>query len=236
MIINSENIKRFREKTGFSQTELSEIVGVSLRTIQNYESGGKIPKSKHAILRSVLENPAKHFSDDFNQSLNESTPEYKPEAIPVDFKEMNVMFVPLVSKFAYAGYLDNLGDHEYVGELPKIPFANDVQNKGDYLCFEVKGDSMESDGPDTILEGDILLCRNVRQEYWKSKLHINKWDFVIVHKERGVLIKRITKHDTNTHELTLHSLNDYYDDIVVHLQDVQAIFNVVDLRRKRNRR
>jgi phage repressor protein C with HTH and peptisase S24 domain len=158
------------------------------------------------------------------------------EVIEVDFAEINVMFVPLVSKFAYAGYLDNMGDDEYVEELPKIPFANDVQNRGDYLCFEVKGDSMDNGEHDAILEGDILLCRNVKQEYWRSKLHINKWDFVIVHRERGVLIKRITEHNTNTHEITLHSLNDYYDDIKIHLKDVQAIFNVVDLRRKRNRR
>lgn len=224
LILKGIDVKNIRLSNGLNQTDFGKSLGVSLRTVQSWES-------KEKDLSKKIELLVKNKYADNTQLKN---PE--PEAIPVDFTEMNVMFVPLVSKFAYAGYLDNMGDDEYVGELPKIPFANDVQNRGDYLCFEVKGDSMESNGPDTILEGDILLCRNVRQDYWKSKLHINKWDFVIVHKERGVLIKRITEHNTNTHELTLHSLNDYYDDIKVHLKDVQAIFNVVDLRRKRNRR
>ncbi|MDB0602310.1 S24 family peptidase [Tenacibaculum maritimum] len=217
--------KEIRKRLEYTQIEMGKVLSVTRKTIGEYEKSDLIPDDKAKFVTMLLEKETKGYNENKNT-----------EAIPVDFTEMNIMFVPLVSKFAYAGYLDNLGDDEYLEELPKIPFANDVQNRGDYLCFEVKGDSMESDTPDTILEGDVLLCRNVRQDYWKSKLHINKWDFVIVHKERGILIKRITEHNTETHELTLHSLNDYYDDFKIHLKDVQAIFNVVDLRRKRNRR
>jgi phage repressor protein C with HTH and peptisase S24 domain len=160
------------------------------------------------------------------------TEEKLNEAEKIDFSKMNVMMVPLVSKFAYAGYLDNMGDNEYFEDLPLIAFANDVQNRGDYLAFEVKGDSMDSGLSNSIIEGDILLARNVHQDYWASKLHIKKWNFIIVHKDRGILIKRITSHDINTNQLKLHSLNDYYNDININLKDVQAIFNVVDIKRK----
>lgn len=47
------HIKELRESIGKTQTELAEMIGVSLRTIQNYESGGIIPKSKYAILRKL---------------------------------------------------------------------------------------------------------------------------------------------------------------------------------------
>jgi len=47
------HIKELRESLGKTQTELAEMIGVSLRTIQNYESGGIIPKSKDAILRKL---------------------------------------------------------------------------------------------------------------------------------------------------------------------------------------
>lgn len=215
-------LKKIRKNLGLTQTEFGKMLGVGIRTVQSWESGSRnITESTKMLLES---------------KLKPEQSSYNTEAIEVDFTQLNVMFVPLVSKFAYAGYLDNLGDDEYVGDLPKIPFANDVQNKGNYLCFEVRGDSMHNEKDDAIKEGDILLCRNVRQDLWMSKLFIHKYDFVIVHKERGILIKRITEHNTTTHELTLHSLNDYYDDIKIHLKDVKAIYNVVDLRRKRNRR
>lgn len=54
MIIKGIDIKKFRKKSGYSQKDLAEILGVSYRTIQNYEAGGTIPKSKHAILRDLI--------------------------------------------------------------------------------------------------------------------------------------------------------------------------------------
>lgn len=37
--------------------EFAELVGVSVNTVQNWESGGKIPKSKHPILQSLTAKP-----------------------------------------------------------------------------------------------------------------------------------------------------------------------------------
>lgn len=158
-----------------------------------------------------------------------------PEAMSVDFTEMQVMYVPLVSKFAYAGYLGGYGDDEYIGDLPKIPFANGFRPKGKYRCFEVRGDSMTANSRDSIEEGDIILGREVKQEYWQSKLHINQWDFIIVHREDGILVKRIIDHDVEKGILRLHSLNEYYEDFEVHLKDVAQIFNIVEITKKPRR-
>ena len=57
LIMNDLNIKEIREKLGVSQETLAEMVGVHPRTIQNWESGTKIPKSKHAILRDLVLKP-----------------------------------------------------------------------------------------------------------------------------------------------------------------------------------
>lgn len=43
----NDKIKELREKKGMTQTELGEKVGVSLRTIQNYEAGKSYPKQNH---------------------------------------------------------------------------------------------------------------------------------------------------------------------------------------------
>ena len=52
--MNSLDIKKIRNKLGISQQELAEMIGVHYRTIQNWERGGTIPKSKHTLLCDVL--------------------------------------------------------------------------------------------------------------------------------------------------------------------------------------
>lgn len=55
--MNYLDIKNLRTTLGVTQKQLAEMVGVSVNTIQNWESGGKIPKSKHPILASLTQNP-----------------------------------------------------------------------------------------------------------------------------------------------------------------------------------
>ena len=103
------------------------------------------------------------------------------------------------------------------------------------MAFEVKGDSMNDGTEDSYLEGDRLYCREIGQHLWAtSKLHLRKWDFVIVH-EDGILIKRIIDHDVDNHTITIHSLNDMYPDKVIDLIEVRQIFNVIESVRPRRR-
>lgn len=55
--MNNLDIKNLRTKLGVTQKEFAELVGVSVNTVQNWESGGKIPKSKHPILQSLTAKP-----------------------------------------------------------------------------------------------------------------------------------------------------------------------------------
>ncbi len=144
-----------------------------------------------------------------------------------------VMEVPLVNKFAYAGYLAGYGDNVYIKTLPQYAFMVDKEYKGAYLAFEVKGDSMDNGTRDGYVEGDIVLGREVPYHHWANKLHINKWDFVIVTKNDGILIKKITEHNTANGDIVLHSLNELYTDIKMNLKDVAQIFNVVQVSIKK---
>lgn len=58
--MNDLDIKKIRERLGISQETLAEMVGVHPRTIQNWESGTTIPKSKHAILRDLVLKPQRY--------------------------------------------------------------------------------------------------------------------------------------------------------------------------------
>lgn len=58
--MNDLDIREIREKLGVSQESLAEMIGVHPRTIQNWESGSTIPKSKHAILRDLVIKPQQY--------------------------------------------------------------------------------------------------------------------------------------------------------------------------------
>lgn len=155
------------------------------------------------------------------------------EAIPIDVN--CILNVPLVNQYAYAGYLCGYADAEYIETLPTIPFIVDHEAHGHYIAFEVRGDSMNDGTEESYLEGDRLLCREIKRELWiDSKLHIRKWDFVIVYKE-GVLIKRIVEHNVENGTITVHSLNPIYPDKVISLAEVYQIFNVIEFLRPRRR-
>ena len=41
-----EKVRKAREAAGISQKRLAEITGIALRTIQNYETAGRLPKQR----------------------------------------------------------------------------------------------------------------------------------------------------------------------------------------------
>lgn len=191
---------------------------------------------------SFLERFNKRYNDMFNLSwlltgegdmIKGATKELKKEAVILNPNA--VIYVPLVNQYAHAGYLNGYQDETYMNTLPTIPFIADHEARGNYIAFEVKGDSMNDGTEESYLEGDRLLCREIPPYLWKdSKLHIKKWDFVIVHEE-GIIVKRITEHDVENHTITVHSLNELYPDRTINLEEVKQIFNVVEMQRPRRR-
>lgn len=143
---------------------------------------------------------------------------------------INFMFVPLINQYAYAGFMSGYSDPMYIENLPKIPFIVDQEYKGHYLCFEVKGDSMDDGTKRSLEAGNILLCREIYPEYWKSKLHIKQWDaFVIAHRTEGICVKQIIDHDVEKGIITCHSYNPLFEDFKVSLSEVVKLYNVVQV-------
>lgn len=169
----------------------------------------------------------------FTQDLSKKNTNKPQQLTPILLDDVMLLNVPLVQEYAYAGYMSGYSDENYLNDLPTIPFISDKQYKGTYMAFQVRGDSMNDGTIDSYIQGDILLCREINKQYWKSRLHINKWDFVIVHKTEGILVKKISAHDPETGAITAHSLNQMYDDMELNLADVAQLFNVVKVERKK---
>lgn len=221
-----QRLIEFIKYKDLSQRKFEQLVGLSNGFVNNISKG--IGADKMLKILSVF--------PELNQRwllYNEGDMLQKKEALP---RTMDVIVgIPLVSQYAYAGYLSGYGDPEYIDKLPRIDFTPDRHMTGNYIAFEVRGDSMNDGSADSYLEGELLICREVEPVYWKdSQLFINKRDFVIIHKE-GILIKRIIAHDVENHTITIHSLNPMYQDEVLDLADVRQIFSVVESRRQRRR-
>lgn len=230
-----ERIKEIRKHFFHdNNTEFANFMGEKTATTSGWVSG------RRGIGRSVIDkitsklpqvNPSWLLTGEGNMLNTPDQP--SDEASPID--EPIILRVPLVSQYAQAGYLCGYADAAYMATLPTIPYIVDHEAQGHYVAFEVKGDSMNDGTEDAILEGDRLLCREIMPHLWAdSKLHIRKWDFVIVHTE-GILVKRIINHDVENHTITIHSLNSMYPDKVINLSDVKQIFNVIELQRPRRR-
>ena len=221
-----DQIIKLAENKGVTAYEIAKNTSLSEAGIGKILNG-KSKRPHQSSVESIL-NYLKKYGENEKSKLNSLVKE--PEATLVDFNRF--MMVPLVQQRAQAGFLSGWEDPEYIDELPRIPWEVDREYKGKYISFEVAGDSMDNDSRDSIVERDILLCREIQRIHWKNKLHLHRWkNFVVVHKHEGILVKRVIHHDTETGRLVLHSLNPLYDDLDVFMDDLLSIFNVIDIHR-----
>lgn len=219
------DFKRFRKDNKMTQVQAAEYFGFTQAFISQMERGeSKIPED---LLEKIK---ADTTLDKSFLEVNKSNKQTESNAVFLD--NPNFVMVSVVGQYAAAGYLKGYADEEYIEALPKIPFFVDHDPKGKYMGFEVRGDSMDDDSTNSIIEGDTLICREIKPELWYDKLHIRKYFFVIAHKTEGVLVKQITKHNTETGDITIHSLNSFYPDQVLNLRDVAQLFNVIQISRK----
>lgn len=148
----------------------------------------------------------------------------KPKTYPTHLE------VRLVTTKARAGYTDSYYADEFLKDMPVILVESDKEYKGKYLAFEVDGDSMEPE----YFAGDIVICREVKRDLWQYKLHYNDYDFVIAHATKGIMLKEIVDHNTDTGEITCHSLNQSggkNKDFKLNLREVLFLYNIVEHRR-----
>ncbi|WP_150460537.1 helix-turn-helix transcriptional regulator [Nesterenkonia ebinurensis] len=65
-MLTGEEIRRARQRAGWSQEELAERVGSTYRTVGNWERGKTRPDQKETVLRSVL---SRYWDADVHQSV-----------------------------------------------------------------------------------------------------------------------------------------------------------------------
>lgn len=127
MTIKGEDIKKYRKSNKLSQTKMAKMIGVSPRTIQNYEAGNTIPESKQSLLQGILhknhddentDGKERHGKDSNNENikntdneeisarsgLNDSITDYttKDDCHSISPPEHKVLLIKAINRMAEA--------------------------------------------------------------------------------------------------------------------------------------
>ena len=226
-----DRLLRFLQHLNIGQNKFEKAVGLSVGYINKLRHEPSPTKLRLIINKYPELNQNWLLTGEGEMLISEK----KEESTAVPFVPERHVRVPVVSAYAHAGYLTGYGDPEYIEALPTIDFTPEHEMHGNYIAFEVRGDSMDNGSKESYIDGELVICREVGRHLWQDcRLHIDKRDFVIVHQE-GILIKRITDHNVEARTITIHSLNPEYPDRVLDLAEVMQLFSIVESRIQRRR-
>ncbi|MGE9312833.1 S24 family peptidase [Niabella sp. CJ426] len=241
-------IESIKNKTGMTYTEISVAVGASPGYIAQLKARGRTSEKFTLKLREYDSrltngNIKKVHHLKFNATAT-GTPVGEYSNKNNSFVELSeglfLMKTKLVTQKAKAGYLTGWGDDEFIESLPDYAITTDKPAHGIYRSFEISGDSMDNGLDDAIKNGDIATGRFIQRSLWSSKLHLHTYEDYIIVCYNGILCKRITEHNPETGDITIHSLNpdkiNYPDEIINLNRQVMQIFNIVDISRKRKKK
>lgn len=248
MLHKGNYIKRLMKKLNIKQEDITDksdekYVGFGRNTLINLLKKEDFLTEDDLSRARVILDSIKANEEDYefifpsrSKSNARDLGDYTEEDLTTPIKEISPGFylltTELVPVHAQAGYLIGYQDPEYIDMLPKYTTTVDKYARGKYRHFETNGDSMNNgDISEAIPDGTIILCREIKREHWKSKLHNHKWpNYVFVHRTEGIVVKQIANQDLLTGEITLRSLNpnkEKYPDYTINLDDVLEIYNVV---------
>ena len=139
--MNKINIASLRKSLRLRQKDFGEKIGIKQAYLSEIESGKK-PLTEELYNNIIevfgMDKVSEHFisTNDSDIIANKNT----NEAVPLN--QNFIINVPLVNQYAQAGYICGFQDAAYIATLPTIPFIIDHEAKGNYVAFEVRGDSM----------------------------------------------------------------------------------------------
>lgn len=242
LIMKGLEFKEKRKNLGLTQDELAKELGVSRKTINTYENSEYIPEAKQQMFQLFFNSKSNKMLHIENESLE---PIFETEEYSLENKNGNsfnelsngqfLMTMPLIEIEAQAGFLDNYTNTEYLNDTTQHSIVVDKMHFGKYVAFRVKGDSMDDNSKNAIPHGYVVATRELQREHWASKLRFKEFPYWVIYTKKSAhpLLKQIVKHNKENGFIKFHSLNDSpeYCDFELNVDDIQALFYVVDVTR-----
>ncbi|MDH5475197.1 MAG: LexA family transcriptional regulator [Cyclobacteriaceae bacterium] len=220
MTLISENIKYLRKKTGDTQGEFAEKIGLKRSLVGAYEEGRADPRISNLIkmaeifdvsVDTIINTDITKMTDE-QLSFNKNSRGSEILAITVD--EQGNENVELVPQKAAAGYTNGYADPEFIKELPKFHLPILPKN-ATYRAFEIHGDSMLPLLSGTIVVGEYIdNLKNIK----------NGKTYILVTRKEGVVYKRLFNYIDEKGSLFLVSDNKQYSPYEITPEEVLEVW------------
>lgn len=216
-----ECIIKLKDNSVFSSyRQIAEKIGMHPQCLSD------ILKHKREVTSKILEQAVEHLNLNAVYLLNgqgemfcaDSTIETQSTAYSNDDVSSQITYVPIA---AQAGYIEQIMDPIFEGDLPKFSLPNQKFLQGTLRCFDVAGDSMEP----TLIDGDKIICRKVDNDSWLNNI---KSDFVyVIITDNGIVVKRLQNNLKTKGTITLISDNERYTSVELDGSEIKEVWTVV---------
>lgn len=227
-------LKQLRRKKSITQSQLAEVIGVSLRTIQIYE------KENANIPRKNLDKIAAYFEMRIDELYAHEVSE---EGLIYGKEESNLkkahsiqklepgkylLSAPLIMGKKQREFLQRMDDMKYLGKLPHIGFMVDQVAVGNYLAFEVTNNAMDNGKANAIPQKSIVLGKLTPSKQVIKQIEKEGVYWIIVY-GTSVMCKQIAYYDKTKKSISCHSLHNSpeYADFEVPLNDISAFYRII---------
>lgn len=230
-------IRAFRGEKNLSQSDFGKLVGRTHQSVARWEKGlADVPMTIRQKIENILSGNDEAVSIDSEKlatlrKMDVGVVDYQGNTF-IEIKDKFFMIIPLIEEYDRSAFIkgicESYCDIDFPVHLMEVP----KPHGGDYFAFRVIGDHMENGTCSGINEGDVVSGRGVDKSLWKAKFHITKFkSYIIVH-IHGILIRQIIGQDCENGTMTVHSLNDKYEDEILKLDDCLSIMSCVDVKRR----
>lgn len=222
MSIVSQNLKYLRRRSGFTQEQMAEKIGIKRSLLGAYEEGRADPRLNNLLRISEIFGIA--VDNLIGLDLTQSDPVsalptgknvlQAPKVLAITVDTHDNENIEIVPQKASAGYLNGYSDPEYIGDLPKFQLPVLPKN-ATYRAFEISGDSMLPLQPGTLVIGKYL------ENTGDIK---NGKTYVLVTQKEGVVYKRVFNYLEENGKLFLVSDNKQYSPYEISGEEVLEIW------------
>ncbi len=186
-----------------------------------------ILKGSIEISHDIIRKTCKLYDVNIAYLQHGTVPKFNPEVTNKDFRiltivtdvhnEERIVHVPVP---AQAGYVSDLADPVFFGELPTYSLPDFRFSQGTHRSFDVSGSSMEP----SLEDGDIAVCSFIEPSHWMYGI---KDDHVyVIVTTTDVVVKRV-KNQLRTHQsLQLISDNESYRSYHLPAENIREIWYV----------
>ncbi|MBK5723074.1 helix-turn-helix transcriptional regulator [Dysgonomonas sp. Marseille-P4677] len=221
-----KEVMEMMTKSNISGYKLSKATGVAPISISRWKTGKAEPATTtlhklHKYLYAYLNTPQMLSNEDIAQIISSD--------IAAKLVKSNFKLISLVQRRSMDEYISKHEDESFLYNLPTIPLRIDESFKGKYMCFEIDGDGMNDGSNKSLLDGDIVLGREIQRGSWGHNIQVSDFYFIIV-SNNNISICKILDNNIHGREFICEPLNPIYGEkYSIRMSDVQELYHVVKL-------